>query len=345
MEFIGLGILVLLWYLLTMGESPMVPSIALPSPGKVIKSYVGLFTDPNLNAVQSIFRSIGLNLSGYVKAILFSIPIGFLIGLSPIFKGMYQRPLDAVRFIPLAAVTTIFIIWFGSGIRMKANFLAFGIFIFLTPIVVQRINEVKDVYLKTVYTIGANNWQTIKSVYIPSVCSRLIDDIRVLTAISWTYIIFIENIAKDGGIGALLFSARRTARTDMLFALLILIIIIGVIQDRIFVGLDKELFPHKFQIKNQYEKAGAAPSLWDSTMKFAGSTLIWILLGSYVILAVNEYVGFIDIKFIDYLFGDTCWVFHLIMLSIIGYKGYGFYNRNRNKFVSPTISTDASDQV
>ena len=31
--------------------------------------------------------------------------------------------------------------------------------------------------------------------------SKLSDDIRVLTAISWTYIIVIENIGSEGGLG------------------------------------------------------------------------------------------------------------------------------------------------
>lgn len=335
LEALGIGLLLLIWSILTMGEKPMVPSLTLPNPLKVVASYGDMLSDNNL--VQHTFRSIGLNLAGYVKALFFSILVGFLIGLYPLFRGMYQRPIDAVRFIPLAATTGIFIAWFGIAMRMKVNFLAFGIFIFLTPIVVQRINEVKDVFLKTVYTIGATDWQTIRSVYIPSVFSRLIDDIRVLTAISWTYIVVVETInAEEGGLGSLLYMARRLSRIDKMFAVLILIIFIGIIQDRIFVRLDKELFPHKFQIKDQYA-ALDKPSLWESIFDYGFSAFTWSLLGVYIVLALNEFLGFLGgIKVIDYLFGQTCWVFHLIMLTIIGYKLLKYYNKNRNKFVTPS---------
>ncbi len=333
LEAIGVGIILLLWIFLTMGEQPVIPSKILPKPGKVLFAYGELFHENDL--IRNTFRSLGLNLAGYIKAVLWTVPIGFVIGLFPLFKGMYQRTLDAVRFVPIAAAIGIFIAWFGISSNMKVNFLAFGIFIFLTPIVVQRINEVKDVYLKTVYTIGATNWQTIRSVYIPSVFSRLIDDIRILTAISWTYIVVIETInSEEGGLGALTWTARRLSQPEKVFALLLLIIIIGILQDRIFVRLDKELLPHKYQVKNQ-NKYGQMkpPSVIDTIFDFVFTALTWVLLAGYLILALNEFTGILsDIKIINYLFGNTSWAFHLMMLTIVLYKGrkliVNFSNKN-----------------
>lgn len=321
LELIGLGIILLVWYFLSYGENPIVSKLSLPSPKSVFLSYGEMFRDNNL--IQNTFRSIGLNLGGYIKALLWTLPIGFAIGLIPLFRGMFHRTIDATRFIPLAACMVIFIVWYGTSIPMKVNFLAFGIFIFLLPIVIQRIDQVKDVYLKTVHTIGANNWQTIRSVYIPSVMSKLIDDIRILTAISWTYIVVAETInAEEGGLGALTYIVRRQSQTDKLFGILILFILIGIIQDKIFVRLDRELFPHKYQVKDahkhgQIEKVSTLDTIFD----FAFSAFVWSALGIYAILAINEITGMIsDIRVLDYLFGESCWAFHTVMISIIAYK-------------------------
>ena len=124
-------------------------------------------------------------------------------------------------------------------------FLAFGIIVYLIPVVVQRINEVQSVYLRTVHTLGATSWQTITTVYMPYVFSKIIDDIRVLTAISWTYITIAEMLNKGGGIGELIWMAKRQSRIDKAFAILIVIVVIGLLQDRLFVFLDKTLFRHK----------------------------------------------------------------------------------------------------
>ena len=178
-------------------------------------------------------------------AFLISIPIGFLLALIPLFNGLFSRVVDAVRFIPLTAVTGIFIMWFGLGSQMKVFFLAFGIIVYLIPVVVQRVKEVETVHLRTVFTLGATNWQTIRTVYMPYVFSKLIDDIRVLTAISWTYITIAEMLNKGGGLGELIWMAKRQSRIDKAFAILIVIVLIGLLQDKIFVLLDRLLFPYK----------------------------------------------------------------------------------------------------
>jgi NitT/TauT family transport system permease protein len=222
----------------------------LPSPLNVLKSFSELFTQDNL--LGNSWYSIKLNLLGYVIAIIIAIPIGFILGLIPLFRALFSKLIDSVRFIPLTAVTGIFIMWFGLGSQMKVFFLAFGILVYLIPVVVQRIHEVEDVYLKTVFTLGATSWQTIWTVYLPYVMSKLIDDIRVLTAISWTYITIAEMLNKGGGIGELIWMAKRQSRIDKAFAILIIIVLIGIIQDRIFFYLDRVLF--KFKHVNENHK-------------------------------------------------------------------------------------------
>ena len=215
----------------------------LPSPIKVLKAIPELYRKDNL--IGNTFYSIKLNLLGYLVAILISIPIGFLLGLIPLFRGLFSQIINSYRFIPLTAVTGIFIMWLGLGSEMKVTFLAFGIVVYLIPVVVQRIDEVQKVYLNTVFTLGASPWQTIRSVYMPYVFSKIIDDIRVLTAISWTYITIAEMLNKGGGIGELIWTAKRQSRMDKAFAILIIIVIIGILQDKLFLMIDKMLFPFK----------------------------------------------------------------------------------------------------
>lgn len=216
----------------------------LPSPRDVLFSYGELYRDDAV--IGNTIYSVGLNLGGYIEAIFVSLLIGFIIGLIPFFRAMLSRYVDAIRYIPLTAVTGIFIAWFGIELNMKVQFLAFGIFVYLLPVVVQRIDEVEKVYLQTAFTLGANTWQTIRNVFWPSVSSRIFDDIRVLTAISWTYIIVAEMVNRDSGVGAMIFMAQRQSRLDKVFAILLIIVLVGVLQDLIFKWLDKMFFPYKY---------------------------------------------------------------------------------------------------
>jgi len=212
------------------------PELISPPEGSVNK---GLLT----HAAISIWR----NLQGYFWAVFFALLIGIPIAISPVAKAMFSRQIDTLRYVPLTALTPLFLIIFRpeSSEAMKVSFLAFGIFVYLVPVVMQRLWETEDVYLKTAYTLGASDWQLIKSVYVPAVLSKLIDDIRVLTAISWTYIIIAEVYYRDDGLGSLSYILGRQGNVAGVFAVLITIVLIGYFQDQLFAYMNRRLFPFR----------------------------------------------------------------------------------------------------
>jgi len=239
---IGFVLLMGLWQAIT--GLGLIEKSLLPSPLQVIGSFKELHFEDEL--VRNSFYSIKLNLLGYIEAILVALPLGFCMGLFPIVRSAANPYVKALRFLPLAATTGIFIAWFGIMDNMKIQFLAVSIVVYLIPVVIQRIDEVQKVYVQTAYTMGANKIQMIFSVFVPAVLSRISDDIRVLVAISWTYITIAEALNMTGGVGALTVQCARQSRVDKVFAVLFIIVMIGFIQDQLFMKLDKILFPHKY---------------------------------------------------------------------------------------------------
>lgn len=322
----AVGILIFLgvWSMLTLGAKPILPRAIFPDPVRVFNAFGEIYQKNDL--VRNLAKSIGLNFGGYIKAILYAIPLGFLIGLVPFFRGAFQKLIDAIRFLPLTALTGLFIIWFGIYAEQKINFLAFGIFIYLLPIVIQRIDEVDDVYVKTVHTLGAGYWGTIFTVYLPSVISKLSDDIRILTAISWTYIIVAETSADQGGIGSLIYKAgQRQGRVDITIACLIIIMLIGLFQDRTFAYLDRKLFPFKYQIKDSYDATKSLKKVteWDAISDFIISLVSWIFILIYIVLMINEISPIIgELRPLNYLFGDTLWTIHVVFGLVFIYQIY-----------------------
>jgi NitT/TauT family transport system permease protein len=241
LEVFGSLIILAVWYAIT--ASGLVPKAILPTPLDVLYSFKELHFNNYL--IVNTGYSLWINILGYVEAIIVSLFFGFIIGIVPPVRKIFSRYVDALRFIPLTAVLGLFIAWFGIDTNMKVQFLAFGIFVYLLPVIVNRIDEIDEVYKQTAYTLGASKWQCIRYVYFPYVISKVFDDIRVLTAISWTYVIIAEVVNKTDGIGALINTCARQSRTDKVFALLIVIVLIGVIQDKLLKGLGNKLFPYK----------------------------------------------------------------------------------------------------
>lgn len=247
-SIIGFIFLITVWQLFTVlgNVSPTI----LPSPHKVLISFNNLLGNESL--LSNMWFSIKLNLYGYLEAILIAIPLGFLMGLIPFFRSLISKYFDAFRFLPIPAISGVFVAWFGIELSMKIHFLSFGIILYLVPVIVQRIDEIEKIHKQTIITLGANAWHKIIHLYFPYAISKISDDIRVLVAMSWTYIVIVELLNKEGGLGAMIFVASKQSRTDHIFALILVIIMIGYVQDILFRSLDKFLFPFKYDGQEKY---------------------------------------------------------------------------------------------
>ena len=248
----GLGIILLVWYLISKFE--VIPTAILPNPVDVILSYGGLVTNNHLFA--NTWFSVKLNLMCYVYALLFSIPAGFFISMFPINNIVIGRYINSVRYLPIPALSGIFIAVFGLTFTMKTSFLTFGLIIYIIPAICSKVNELQNpandeeyVYLQSIKTLGATKWQKFKEVYFPYVVGSVTGDIITLTGISWSYLVIAELLFRDSqisGIGSLISIMSRQSHMAEVYALLFLIVIIGVLQDIIFKFIDKKIFPWKY---------------------------------------------------------------------------------------------------
>ena len=199
------------------------------------------------NLTENILFSLRINLIGYFKCIIGAIIFGFAIGLNTYIRRMFSHQINALRFVPLTAMRGIFIAISGLTISTKINFLAFGIWVYLVPVVVQRIDEVSETHLQMMKTLGATGWQTLIHVQWRSVIARLSDDIRILVGISWTYIIVAELAGIQGGLGSLIFLGERQSNVGKVYAVIFIIVAICIIQDALFKLIDRLLFKFKYQ--------------------------------------------------------------------------------------------------
>lgn len=243
LQLTGWIILFLLWFLIT--NFGLINNHVMPTPQKTWNALMEMKSEDNL--LENIFFSLRINFIGYLKCIVAALFVGFAIGLSPIVRKMFSQQVNALRFVPITALMGIFIAISGLTITTKINFLAFGIWVYLVPVVVQRIDEVNVTHLQMMKTLGAGFWQTVRYVTWRSVIARLSDDIRILVGISWTYIIVAELAGIQGGLGSLIFLAERQSNVGKVYAVIFIIVAIGIIQDAIFKLIDRLLFRFKYQ--------------------------------------------------------------------------------------------------
>jgi ABC-type nitrate/sulfonate/bicarbonate transport system permease component len=164
------------------------------------------------------------------------------MGTYPRLK-LWVEPLSGpLRFLPISAVTPLFVLWFGIGENMKIAFLFLGSVVFLLPLVVESIERVDSVYLETAYTLGANPLQTIFRVILPAAWPAIFEGARVIYGIGWTYVILAELINARYGLGYLITISAKRGHVDWIYALLIVILLLGVGTNKLFLLAQRQLF-------------------------------------------------------------------------------------------------------
>jgi ABC-type nitrate/sulfonate/bicarbonate transport system permease component len=237
------GVLTFLGLWCVLSYAGLVPAVILPSPTAVLQAFPVLHFEEAL--VRSAFWSLYRVTLGFLLAALVAIPLGILMGTFPPVKAFFSPILDPLRFLPISALVPLTIVWFGIDETQKVVFLFLGTVVYLLPLVVEAIEEVDEVYLHTATTLGATKWQLVRHVLVPGSLPALGEALRVMNGIGWTYVILAEVINAPYGLGALITVAAKRSHVDQIFALVVVILVIGILSDQVLRLLNKSFFTWK----------------------------------------------------------------------------------------------------
>lgn len=148
-----------------------------------------------------LLYSIGRVMTGYLLAILVAVPIGFLIGMSPLFYSALQpyiqvlRPISPLAWMPLALfiikdsiMSSVFVIFICSIWPILIN-TAFGVM------------AVKKDWLNVAQTLEMGKIQTALTVILPAALPTIFTGLRISIGISWLVIVAAEMLVGGTGIG------------------------------------------------------------------------------------------------------------------------------------------------
>lgn len=240
-----ISVFVVLWLGVTL--SGLLPSTTLPSPLDLLEAVPELHTEKFMlaNALVSLLRIT----IGFALAAIVAVPLGILMGAFLPIRAAINPLIGPLRYLPIAAVVPIFIFWFGLAEEMKIMLLFIGTFVYLLPLVVETVDQVDDVYLRTAATLGATRWQIISTILLPASIPAIYEALRVMFGIGWTYVMLAEFVSDEstgfgyGGIGYLINNLRRYGTLSEVLVCVLLILVIGVLVDLLMGWFGKQLFP------------------------------------------------------------------------------------------------------
>lgn len=203
--------------------------IFLPSPLETWEAGRELAESGQLSAdaVASIRRvSIGFGL-----ALLVSIPLGLAMGTFRSINALFEPGIAFIRYMPATAFVILLYIWLGLGEQPKVALIFIGVVFFNTIMTANIVWQVPQELIRVAFTLGAGNFAVFRKVIFPYAVPAMIDAARVNLAAAWNLIIVAELSATDEGLGVRIARAQRFLDTDRIFAILVVIGVIGLVTD------------------------------------------------------------------------------------------------------------------
>jgi NitT/TauT family transport system permease protein len=234
------------WYGVTFGDTPesrMVSPVILPSPVEVALSFKSLWFERAL--MRSILYSLARVGAGFGVAVLIALPLGVAMGAFSTVRAIFNPVAVIGGYLPIAALVPLTLSWFGTNETQKVAFLAIAAFVYLLPLVIQAVDDVDEIYLKTAYTLGVSQIGAIFRVLMPIAMSRIYDGMRLAFGVGWTYIILAEIVDAQRGLGYLIMMAQRRGPREHIYLVLVVIVVLGFLIDKGLQIGGRWLFPHR----------------------------------------------------------------------------------------------------
>jgi NitT/TauT family transport system permease protein len=215
------------WTLLS--ATGVVSEVFLPSPAAVGAALAEMVQSGQLlpDALASLQR-VGI---GFGLALLVSVPLGIVIGSFRAGQALFEPVIGLLRYMPASAFIPLLIIWLGLGEPSKIALLVIGVVFFNTLMTADAVRLVPSVLLDVSCTLGAHRSEVLRKVVIPYALPGMIDAMRVNAAAAWNFVVVAELIASTSGLGYRIVRSQRFLETDKIFAVLVVIGLIGLTID------------------------------------------------------------------------------------------------------------------
>ena len=217
------------------------PFKVLPQPDEVLNALRNLWFTQGLS--RELWTSFMLNLQALLLSLVISLVLSYLTVL-PFFRPL-ALAVSKGRFLGLIGLTFVFTLMVGGGRPLKLALLVFGMTVFYVTSMAAVVLEIPRERFDHARTLRMNEWQVVWEVVILGTADKALEVLRQNAAIGWMMLTMVEGISRsEGGIGAMLLNQNKHFRLAEVFAIQIMILLIGLIQDYGIGALHRLLFPY-----------------------------------------------------------------------------------------------------
>jgi NitT/TauT family transport system permease protein len=204
------------------------PFKVLPRPEEVLAALKVMWLTQGLG--QELATSFKLNVEALAWTAGISLLLSYLTVL-PVFRPLVAA-ISKGRFLSLVGFTFVFTLVFGGGHALKTSLLVFAVTVFYVTSMAAVIAAIPKGDFDHARTLRMGEWRVVWEVVVLGTIDKAFEVLRQNAAMGWMMLTMVEGIVRsEGGVGAMLLSESKHFRLAEVFAIQIVILIVGLVQD------------------------------------------------------------------------------------------------------------------
>lgn len=181
----------------------------------------------------------------FLWAAAIAVPIGLASGYSSKIRAVFEPIIEFYRPLPPLAYYTILVLWLGIENKSKIALLFLACFAPIYVSCVSAVIKIKEDYINSAYTVGANKWQIFIYVIFPACLPDMFTGLRTALGVGYTTLVSAEMVAATSGMGWMVLDASRFLRSDIVFLGIIIMGITGILLDKGIQIIEHKVVPWK----------------------------------------------------------------------------------------------------
>ena len=247
-QSIGLGLVgvVLFFSIWEIGHllTPELQQKFLPGVIEVVGKIAYLIQEKGF--IGDIGKSLYRIYVSFFVACMVAIPLGLLMGCFIKLRVLINPTVGGLRYLPAASFVPLLLVYLGPTDTAKMALLFLGCVFFLIALILDNVLAVPRELIESAQTMGASRRHIVFRVTLPAAAPQIVDSMRNMIAVSWTYLVIAEIVAATDGIGAVMMRGAKFLHIDIIMAGILTIGVLGVLTDMLFRFARRLLFPYLY---------------------------------------------------------------------------------------------------
>ena len=243
---LGLAGVVLFFSIWEIGHllTPELQQKFLPGVIEVVGTIAYLIQEKGF--VGDIGKSLYRIYVSFSVACMVAIPLGLLMGCFIKLRVLINPTVGGLRYLPAASFVPLLLVYLGPTDTAKMALLFLGCVFFLIALILDNVLAVPRELIESAQTMGASRRHIVFRVTLPAAAPQIVDSMRNMIAVSWTYLVIAEIVAATDGIGAVMMRGAKFLHIDIIMAGILTIGVLGVLTDMLFRFARRLLFPYLY---------------------------------------------------------------------------------------------------